>query len=94
MTPERFRRIDMLLTSHGGSIKGYFKEDNFRRTTGHNMYDPESLITGKELTEGLDYDNSSRDYPSQDIYDKIVTGEIPAKLVPAIAPRILITRGY
>lgn len=35
----------------------FFGRDNFaaRRTTGHNLYDPESLITGAEVEAGLTY---------------------------------------
>jgi len=82
------------LTKHGGTIRGYFTRDNFtsRRTTGHNMYDPESLLTGAEVVEGLDYGNSTRDYLSQGIYDAIVHGNIPVDDIPRLAPRILIER--
>ena len=84
----------MFLTRYGGSIESYFERDNFasRRTTGSNMFDPESLLTGAEIAEGLDYGNSSRDYPSQATYDRIAHGDFPASDVPKLAPRVLIER--
>ena len=39
----------------GVDFPSLFDKDNFtlRRTTGHNMHDPESFITGRELEQGL-----------------------------------------
>jgi len=84
----------VFLQKYDGPIKSYFERDNFtsRRTTGNNMFDPESLLTGGEGTDGLDYDNSTRDYPSQGTYDDIVHGRVPVELVPKIAPRTLVSR--
>lgn len=72
------------------AIKTHFEQDNFdsRRTTGHNMFDPESLITGYELAHGFTYANSHRDYPGQHTYDAIVAGDVPAHIVPLVAPRV------
>ena len=72
------------------ALKTYFEQDNFdsRRTTGHNMFDPESLITGYELAHGFTYANSHRDYPGQHTYDAIVAGDVPMALVPLVAPRV------
>jgi len=38
----------------GRDFECLFEQDNFapRRTTGNNLYDPESLITGAELARG------------------------------------------
>ena len=50
------------LCQPGIDFAGNFEKDNFasRRTTGNNMYDPESLITGAELAAGLTYKNSGQ----------------------------------
>jgi len=68
----------------------YFGKDNFtsRRTTGNNMFDPEALITEGESAAGFTYDNSHRDWASEDVYYAAVHGTIPADGVPAIAPRV------
>ena len=68
----------------------YFEKDNFtsRRTTGNNMYDPESLITGAEAAAGFTYDNSHRQWASNDVYYAAVHGIIPHAGIPAIAPRV------
>lgn len=71
-------------------IKTSFDKDNFtsRRTTGHNLFDPESLITGAEEEKGFTYLNSHRHYPSDEVREAIVRGDIPASKVPEIAPRV------
>lgn len=73
------------------AVETYFAQDNFstRRTTGHNMLDPESLITGAELAQGFTYSNSHRVYPGQHTYDAIVAGDVPVSAVPIVAPRAL-----
>ena len=72
-------------------VKTYFATDNFttRRTTGHNMLDPESLMTGAELAAGFTYTNSHRHFDSQSLYDAVVSGDIPADQGPLRAPRVL-----
>ena len=72
------------------NVKTYFAQDNFssRRTTGHNMLDPESFITGAELAQGFTYSNSHRAFDSQSLYDAVVSGDIAADLVPLFAPRV------
>jgi hypothetical protein len=69
-------------------VQKYFGRDNFkwRRSTGHNAYDPESLLTGAEIAAGKDYDNPRR-YASQQDYDDMVSGRIPVELIPVLAPR-------
>ena len=66
-----------------------FDKDNFtsRQTTGHNLFDPESLITGKEAEKGFTYDNSERNYPSSEVREAIIRGDIAQADVPMIAPR-------
>lgn len=68
-----------------------FNGDNFtsRRTTGHNLYDPECLITGAEINKGMTYVNSKRNWPSQADYLAAVSTDIPNGHVPIIAPRRL-----
>jgi len=77
--------MDDLLTQ-----RATFEEDNFdsRRTTGHNLFDPESLLTGEEVKAGFAYDNSHREYTSEFQRDQIVRGVIPATEVPKVAPRV------
>jgi hypothetical protein len=74
-------------------IKTYFDQDNFtsRRTTGHNMLDPESFITGRELAMGFRYDNSHRYFSSQQLYDDVVNGNISINDVQYVAPRVFNT---
>ena len=69
----------------------YFDQDNFstRRTTGHNMLDPESIISGAELAAGFTYNNSHRVFRDQAQYDAVVSGQIPAYELPNVAPRRL-----
>lgn len=75
--------------------KNLFTQDNFasRRTTGNNMYDPESLITGAEVAVGFTYKNSVRNYPDEETYLKIVHGEVPVSDVPTLAPRMFRPEG-
>jgi hypothetical protein len=48
----------------GIDFPGLFESDNFtsRRTTGNNLHDPESLITGGEAALGFTYTNSRRNW--------------------------------
>lgn len=78
-------------------MKTYFEKDNFtsRRTTGHNAYDPESLLTGVEIAAGFgygdtrDWSNDGRcgTYEAQARYDHAVAGNISCELIAVIAPR-------
>ena len=81
--------MDDLLTQRAN-----FEGDNFtsRRTTGHNLFDPESLITGEEEAKGFTYLNSRRQYPSDEVREQICRGDIPASEVPTIAPRAFATK--
>lgn len=56
-----------------------------------NPYDPESLITGGEVAQGLTYADK-RSWPNQAEYDRAVSGEIPTDQLPSIAPRVRSTR--
>ena len=73
------------------TVQSYFDSDNFdsRRTTGHNMFDPESFITGAELAQGFTYKNSHRVFNSQATYDAVVSGVLPSFTLPHVAPRVL-----
>ena len=68
-----------------------FDRDNFvsRRTTGHNMFDPESLISGKEIAEGLTYRNSARSWKNQEHYLSAVQGDLTTEQILESAPRVL-----
>jgi hypothetical protein len=73
----------------------YFTKDNYalRHTTGHNMLDPESLLTGAEIARGFTYDNSHRDYLRESAYLSCISGEVPTELIPYIAPRVFNREG-
>jgi hypothetical protein len=66
-----------------------FTADNFskRRTTEHNLYDPESLLTGAEMARGLDYD-CPRLFIDEETYINCCTGKIPVDAIPEVAPRV------
>lgn len=68
-----------------------FAKDNFasRRTTGHNLYDPESLITGREVSLGLTYSNSHRDHLNEEHFIAAVDGTLNPTDIAYIAPRVL-----
>lgn len=65
-----------------------FENDNFasRRTTGNNMYDPESLLTGAEIERGLTY-YDKRVWPAPEVERLAIEGKMPIALIPTIAPR-------
>lgn len=73
----------------GIDFPSLFDGDNFtsRRTTGHNLYDPESLLTGAEAYAGCDYGNSFRNWSSEDVYLSACEGKIPVDEIPDVAPR-------
>lgn len=77
---------------HGVDFVGFFEKDNFtaRRTTGHNMFDPESFITGAELEHGFTYSNSARTYPSFEAYVEAVTGVFTPAEIETKFPRKLV----
>lgn len=67
-----------------------FSKDNFdsRRTTGNNLYDPESLITGAELEEGLTYTNSRRRFAARLHYIAAVNGLYTVVGIAVFSPRV------
>ncbi len=74
----------------------YFGKDNFtsRRTTGHNLYDPESLITGEESERGLTYQNSERSFASVSTELSAYSGELTTDEILVYGPRRLKTGNY
>ena len=82
-----------LMQFAGIDFPSLFERDNFtlRRTTGHNMLDPESLISGAELKRGMDYKNSTRAWCNEQHYLDAVTGEINTTEVLESAPRVFRT---
>src|ERR1035438_1385307 len=82
------RREHMQFT--GTDFPSKFDHDNFvsRRTTGHNMFDPDSLISGKEITKGLTYRNSARSWKNQEHYLAAVRGDITTEQILESAPRV------
>jgi hypothetical protein len=80
----------------GLNFPSLFDNDNFtlRRTTGHNMYDPESLITGAEIDSGMTYTNSARNWSSEKDYLAAVAGEMSVDSILVLAPRVLRPADY
>ena len=76
----------------GIDFPSLFDNDNFksRRTTGHNMFDPESLISGKEIEQGFTYTNSRRNWYSEEHYRHAVYGDIGVLEILSSAPRIFV----
>lgn len=77
----------------GTNFPSLFEKDNFtlRRTTGHNWYDPESLITGAEIAKGMTYTNSKRMWLSEAHYHSAVSMNLSTDTVDSIistAPRV------
>ncbi len=72
----------------GSTEESLFSEDNFasRRTTGHNLYDPESLLSGAEIAVGLGYDNP-RVWPNYSTYVEACEGYLTAEEILTLAPR-------
>ncbi len=72
-------------------VETSFEKDNFtsRRTTGHNLFDPDSLITGEETAAGLTYANSSRKFPTPEIRESVIRGEVSQADVVKLYPRTL-----
>ena len=78
----------------GVDFPSKFERDNFtsRRTTGHNMYDPECLINGNEINQGFTYTNSKRDWVSEQHYLDAVSQLLSPDEILATAPRRLYDR--
>lgn len=68
----------------GVDFPSFFDGDNF---TGHNMHDPESFITGKELEAGYTYENSRRDWRDYKHYVSAVIGDLTPEQIAEQAPR-------
>lgn len=71
-------------------VETSFENDNFtsRRTTGHNLFDPDSLITGEETDQGLTYNNSHRKFPDAETRERVVRGEVSQADVAKLYPRV------
>jgi hypothetical protein len=71
--------------------KETFAQDNFtsRRTTGHNLFDPDSLLTGAEEAQGLTYTNSSRKFPDVETREAVIRGEVSQADIVRLYPRTL-----
>lgn len=76
----------------GIDFPSLFEGDNFtiRRATGHNMYDPESLISGAEIAAGMTYTNSRRNWMSEQHYLNAAAGLIACESILRNAPRVLV----
>lgn len=73
----------------GKDFPSMFEGDNFtqRRTTGHNWYDPECLISGREVSQGYTYLNSGRWWTDQNHYIRAVSQELTPEEILNTAPR-------
>ena len=82
--------MERVYFSDGTTQASLFASDNFssRRTTGHNLYDPESLLTGAEIEKGLDYTNSHRVWSSYETYKAACEGLFTPEIIVEIAPRV------
>lgn len=71
--------------------KETFAKDNFtsRRTTGHNLFDPDSLLSGAEESQGLTYGNSSRKFPDVETREAVIRGEVSQADILQLYPRTL-----
>lgn len=78
----------------GIDFPSFFDKDNFtlRRTTGHNMHDPESFITGAELEKGFTYTNSRRNWANYRHYVAAVAGMLTPEEIAKTAPRVCLLR--
>jgi hypothetical protein len=74
----------------GKDFPDIFTADNYtlRHATGHNMRDPESLITGREIARGLNYDNSHREYDNEGVYLSACSGEERSEFIELCNPRV------
>lgn len=80
--------MELVYISDGTTQKSLFVTDNFtsRRTTGNNLYDPESLLTGAEIERGLDY-STPRIWSSYEVYKDACEGKFTPEVIAEIAPR-------
>ena len=79
----------------GIDFPSLFGKDNFtlRRTTGHNMFDPESLISGEEIKNDMTFSNSKRAWDNEAHYLSAVTGELNTTDILKTAPRVFLIPG-
>lgn len=77
----------------GRDFPSFFEDDLFslRRSgtafAAGNPYDPESLLTGGEIQNGLTYTNSRRNWPDEATYLEAVGGGMTREEILRIAPR-------
>ena len=74
----------------GIDFPSYFDADNYalRHVTGHNMLDPEGVITGREIGLGFTPYNSRRFYASFGQYQDAVCGNILMAELTILCPRV------
>lgn len=76
----------------GIDFPSHFEEDNFNERRASCVgagvaYDPESLISGAELSVGLDYRNSKRHWRNETHYLAAVKGWLTTEQILISAPR-------
>ncbi len=75
----------------GKDFPSGFEKDNFmeRRSIG-NRYDPESLISGEEISKGFTYTNSRRNWANQKHYQNATDGLMTIEEILRTAPRVFL----
>ena len=79
----------------GKDFPSLFEKDNFvqRRTIG-NLFDPESLISGKEIARGMAYTNSKRLWANESAYIAAAEGTVSIEEILRYAPRVFVCARY
>ncbi len=80
--------MEKIYLQDGTTRESLFSLDNFasRRTTGHNLYDPDSLLTGAEVKAGLGY-RDPRVWVSYEAYVDACEGRLGVNDIEALGPR-------
>lgn len=81
------------VSDNTGQKADFFVNDLFemRRNATHasgNPYDPESLLSGKEASLGMTYDNSHREWPNEESYMLAVEGRMSSEEILLMHPRV------
>lgn len=81
---------DEVVRSRSPHWRSLFYADNYtvRHTQGHNMLDPEAFFTQGELDEGFTANNSFRDFPDQETYERAARGYLTLADILTEGPRV------
>lgn len=76
----------------GAEVPNPFSTDQIalrRNNSGSgNPYDPESLLTGREIEQGFTYDNSRRSWASESAFKSAMAGNMTTSQVLLYGPRV------